>query len=164
MVSRLRPWLAVLTAVMLAGALAGPGSASASGSGAVVFTLRVTLPFTHTDPVTQAKHASLPGWATAGPCAIYPEATVVLSYPDIYGNGWGALHMTTYTSRGGAGDTLRGHFWMLDSNDRPLADVPMDGAYMPERYMPYTSEYYQPMHISRADFARVVKVEWHAGC
>jgi hypothetical protein len=29
MVSRVRPWLAVLTAVMLAGALAGPGSASA---------------------------------------------------------------------------------------------------------------------------------------
>jgi hypothetical protein len=59
---------------------------------------------------------------------------------------------------------LRGNFWMLDSDDRRLAYVFMDGAYMPERYTAYSSEFYQPMTISRAAFARVTKVEWHAGC
>jgi hypothetical protein len=140
---RIRSTVAGLTVVLMTaiGVVAEPGGASASGPTAVEMTLQLTLPFTYTDPVTQAKEAYLPDWATAGPCAIYPDAKVVLSYPDSRDNGWGALHMTTYTSRRGAGDTLRGNFWMLDSDDRRLAYVFMDGAYMPERYTAYSSEF-----------------------
>jgi hypothetical protein len=150
--------VAALTGMVLVAGTAHASGTTISGPGIVhVFNLI-------TDPATGAKHSFLPGWDVDGNCTIYPDAEVVISQPDEGYNGWGAFHNTTFTNRRGASQILRGHFTLLDSRDRIVATVNMDGVYMPLRYTAYESHYYQPMFNTPANFFSATRIKWNLGC
>jgi hypothetical protein len=71
--------LAVLL-LALAGALAVPGPAAASGSQTDDFD--VFEPIT-VDPATGAMSSSVPEWATSGDCSMFPDSTVVIAAPNL---------------------------------------------------------------------------------
>jgi hypothetical protein len=155
--------LAALALAAVTGMVLVPGAAHASG--AVISGPGILHVFNlTTDPATGAKISFLPDWDVDGNCTIYPDAEVVISPPDQANNGWGAFHSTTFTNRRGASQIMRGHFQLLDSQDRVLANVYMDGLYMPLRYTAYESHYYQPMFVTPANFFFATKIKWNLWC
>jgi hypothetical protein len=161
---RIPLWRPVALAVMaFIAATTAPGTAHASG--AVISGPGIVRVFdVATDPATGAKRSLFPDWGVDGNCTIHPGAEVVISPPDRANNGWGAFHNTTFTNRRGGSQILRGHFTLLDSQNRVMATVNMDGVYMPQRYTAYESHYYQPMFVTSSNFFFATKIKWNLWC